>query len=135
MSKKPRLWISRFLSQLTLDRARENFEVYLPKIDRPASKNEMVELSSKVDAFLICHSEIISSDVAKNFNKRLKIIANHSVGTDHCDLDALKSIGIVVTMLQPKYQCCSFWELQGEQLKLKILLKKVNGTLGLLALW
>ena len=97
MLKKPRLWISRFLSQLTLDRARENFEVYLPKIDRPASKNEMVELSSKVDAFLICHSEIISSDVAKNFNKRLKIIANHSVGTDHCDLDALKSIGIVVT--------------------------------------
>ena len=97
MSKIPRLWISRFLSQLTLDRARENFEVYLPKIDRPASKNEMVELSSKVDAFLICHSEIISSDVAKNFNKRLKIIANHSVGTDHCDLDALKSIGIVVT--------------------------------------
>ena len=97
MSKKPRLWISRFLSQLTLERARENFEVYLPEIDRPASKKEMVELSSKVDAFLICHSEIISSDVAKNFNKRLKIIANHSVGTDHCDLDALKSIGIVVT--------------------------------------
>ena len=38
--------------------------------------------------------KIISSDVAKNFNKRLKIIANHSV-TDN--LDALKSIGIVVT--------------------------------------
>ena len=82
MSKKPRLWISRFLSELTLERARENFEVYLPEKDRPASKKEMVELSSKVDAFLICHSEIISSDVAKNFNKRLKIIANHSVGTD-----------------------------------------------------
>ena len=31
------------------------------------------------------------------FSDRLKIVANHSVGVDHCDLPALKSRGIVTT--------------------------------------
>jgi len=44
-----------------------------------------------------CHSEQFSADVAAKLDPRLKIIANHSVGVDHCDLPALKARGIVVT--------------------------------------
>ena len=54
-------------------------------------------MSDKVDAILACHSEIFSADVVDRLSDRLKIIANHSVGYDHCDLEALKARGIVVT--------------------------------------
>jgi len=58
---------------------------------------EIVAMSEKVDAILPCHSEIFDADVSAQLSDRVKIIANHSVGVDHCDLDALKARGIVVT--------------------------------------
>lgn len=54
-------------------------------------------MSHKVDAILPCHSEIFCREVVNQLGSRLKIIANHSVGVDHCDLDALAERGIVVT--------------------------------------
>ena len=54
-------------------------------------------MSHKADAILPCHSEIFSREVVNELGSRLKIIANHSVGVDHCDLDALAERGIVVT--------------------------------------
>lgn len=54
-------------------------------------------MSHKADAILPCHSEIFSREVVNQLGSRLKIIANHSVGVDHCDLDALAERGIVVT--------------------------------------
>ena len=44
-----------------------------------------------------CHSEHFSAEVAARLDPRLRIIANHSVGVDHCDLTALSARGIVVT--------------------------------------
>jgi lactate dehydrogenase-like 2-hydroxyacid dehydrogenase len=38
-----------------------------------------------------CHSERFSADVVARLDPRLKVVANHSVGVDHCDLDALKA--------------------------------------------
>lgn len=54
-------------------------------------------MSKRVDAIIPCHSEIFSAEVVAALDPRVKIIANHSVGVDHCDLNALKSKGIVVT--------------------------------------
>jgi lactate dehydrogenase-like 2-hydroxyacid dehydrogenase len=61
------------------------------------SCDEIVEMSARVDAILPCHSEIFDAETVARLDPRVKIIANHSVGVDHCDLDALKSRGIVVT--------------------------------------
>jgi lactate dehydrogenase-like 2-hydroxyacid dehydrogenase len=44
-----------------------------------------------------CHSEHFTAEIAERLDPRLKIIANHSVGVDHCDLPALKARGIAVT--------------------------------------
>jgi lactate dehydrogenase-like 2-hydroxyacid dehydrogenase len=54
-------------------------------------------MSAKVDGIIPCHSEHFSADVVARLDPRLKIVANHSVGVDHCDLDALKGAGVVVT--------------------------------------
>ncbi len=93
----PTLWLTRKLSANTEARAKHDYTVIDNPDDRLFSADEIVEMSAKVDAILPCHSEIFSADVVARLDPRTKIIANHSVGTDHCDLTALKSHGVVVT--------------------------------------
>ena len=95
--KRPVLWITRKLSDKTEARAVRDYDTILEPEDMPASKERIIEMSFKVDAILPCHSEIFSREVVDQFGDRLKIIANHSVGVDHCDLEALAKRGIVVT--------------------------------------
>jgi len=97
MTGKPTLWITRKLSDNTEARAARDYDVILNPEDRVFSRDEIVEMSSRVDAILPCHSEIFDAETVARLDPRVKIIAHHSVGVDHCDLDALKSRGIVVT--------------------------------------
>jgi lactate dehydrogenase-like 2-hydroxyacid dehydrogenase len=97
MSSKPVIWITRHLSKNTLERARRDYEVVIDESDNPASAETITKYSQKVDAIIPCHSENFSSEVVEKLDGRLKIIANHSVGVDHCDLAALQQRGIVVT--------------------------------------
>lgn len=94
---KPVIWIPRRLSDATLARARRDYEVIVNEADTPGTAEEIIAMSSRVDAMIPCHSEHFSADVVARLDPRLKIVANHSVGVDHCDLAALKSRGIVVT--------------------------------------
>ncbi len=97
MSEKPVLWLPRRVSDATIARARENYDVILNEADLPASAEEIVAMSARVDAIMPCHSEHFSAEVVARLDPRLKILANHSVGVDHCDLAALKARGIAVT--------------------------------------
>ncbi len=97
MTAKPVLWISRKLSDNTLSRAARDYDVILNDEDRVHSSEEIVAKSAEVDAILPCHSEVFKGDVVERLSERVRIIANHSVGVDHCDLNALKARGIVVT--------------------------------------
>ena len=96
MSKKV-IWIPRRLSDATLERARRDYEVIVNEADTPGSAEDIVAMSARVDGMIPCHSEHFSADVVARLDPRLKIVANHSVGVDHCDLDALKGAGVVVT--------------------------------------
>lgn len=97
MSQKPVLWITRKLSDATEARAARDYDVRLNPEDKVFSADEIVAMSSEVDAILPCHSEHFNEDVTARLSDRVKIIANHSVGVDHCNLKALKARGIVVT--------------------------------------
>ncbi len=97
MTEKPVVWIPRKLSDATLARARRDYRVITKEADTPGSAEEIIAMSGRVDAMLPCHSELFSAEVAAKLDPRLKIIANHSVGVDHCDLPALKARGIAVT--------------------------------------
>jgi lactate dehydrogenase-like 2-hydroxyacid dehydrogenase len=94
---KPVIWITRTLSDATLDRARRDYEVIWDPADTPGSADDIIEMSAKVDGMIPCHSEHFSADVVAQLDPRLKIVANHSVGVDHCDLPALRAKGITVT--------------------------------------
>lgn len=91
------LWIPRRLSDATLERAQADYECIINWEDGLSSADDIVEMSAKVDAVIPCHSELFNAEVAARLDLRLKIVANHSVGVDHCDLPALKGRGIAVT--------------------------------------
>ena len=97
MSSKPRLWITRKLTKNTEARAAEYYDVVLNPSDTLSSADDIVRMSAEVDAIIPCHSEQFNAATVARLNSRLKIVANHSVGVDHCDLDALKNKGICVT--------------------------------------
>lgn len=94
---RPTVWIPRHLSAATLERARRDYDVILKEKDEAGTADEIIAMSAKADAMIPCHSEHFSADVVAQLDARLKIIANHSVGTDHCDLKALAAKGITVT--------------------------------------
>ena len=96
MSKK-RLWITRRLSDATLERAARDYDVVINHEDTPGTAAELIAASADFDAVIPCHSEHFTADVVSQFSDRLKIVANHSVGVDHCDIPALKARGIAVT--------------------------------------
>lgn len=97
MSAKPKLWITRKLSDATLERASRDYDAIINFEDGQHTADEIIAMSANVDAIIPCHSEHFSADVAARLDPRVKIIANHSVGVDHCDLPALGAHGIVVT--------------------------------------
>ena len=94
---KHRLWITRRLSDATLERAKLDYDVVINYDDAPGTADQLIAASADFDAIIPCHSEHFSADVVAQFSDRLKIVANHSVGVDHCDLPALKGRGIAVT--------------------------------------
>jgi len=94
---KPRLWITRRLSDATLERAARDYDVVINHADTPGTAEEIIAASADFDAIIPCHSEHFSAEVVAQFAPRLKIVANHSVGVDHCDLPALRARGVAVT--------------------------------------
>lgn len=94
---KPRLWITRRLSDATIERATRDYDTVVNHADTPGTANDLIAASAEYDAIIPCHSEHFSADVVAQFAPRLKIVANHSVGVDHCDLAALAARGITVT--------------------------------------
>ena len=94
---KPRLWITRRLSEATIERADRDYDLVVKFEDLPGTADQIIAASAEFDAIIPCHSELFSANVVAKLNPRLKIVANHSVGVDHCDLDALKSRNIAVT--------------------------------------
>ncbi|MEM7599358.1 MAG: D-glycerate dehydrogenase [Pseudomonadota bacterium] len=97
MSGKHVVWMPRRLSAATIERCARDYDLILNEADTPGTADEIIAMSAKVDAMMPCHSEHFSADVVAALDPRLKIVANHSVGVDHCDLDALRGRGIVVT--------------------------------------
>lgn len=94
---RPSLLITRRLADAVLKRAARDYDVQLNADDHVFSREELLDHCRTVDAVLPCHSERFDAEVLAQLPDRLKIIANHSVGTDHVDLKAAKARGIVVT--------------------------------------
>ena len=94
---KPKLLITRKLRPAVEARAARDYDVTLNPEDRVMDEATLVAACRAVDAVLPCHSERFSAEVLARVGPGLRIIANHSVGTDHVDLAAARAAGVVVT--------------------------------------
>jgi lactate dehydrogenase-like 2-hydroxyacid dehydrogenase len=97
MTEKPVLLVTRRLSDAVQARAGRDYRAILNDEDRVFSRDELIARCQEVDAVLPCHSEVFDASVIAALPPRLKVIANHSVGTDHVDLAAAKAKGVIVT--------------------------------------
>ncbi|MEO1776799.1 MAG: D-glycerate dehydrogenase [Pseudomonadota bacterium] len=94
---KPRLLITRRLTDAVHARASRDYDTTLNMADTVFDRDALIAASLQADAVLPCHSEHFDDGVLAAIEGRVKIIANHSVGTDHVDLSAAAARGIVVT--------------------------------------
>lgn len=74
---KPRLWITRRLSDATLERARRDYDTVVNMDNTLGTADDLIAASADFDAIIPCHSEHFSAEVVAQFAPRLKIVANH----------------------------------------------------------
>lgn len=89
--------VSRRVPDRIRNRVSQTYTAILNEEDLLYSTEELLRRADGADAIMCCHTEHFSADVIAALPKSVKIIANISVGTDHCDLTAAKQHGIVVT--------------------------------------
>ncbi len=89
--------VSRRVPENIRKRVSETYTALLNDDDRLYSTDDLLKKADGADAVLCCHTEHFTADVIARLPSSVKIIANISVGTDHCDLAAAKEHGIVVT--------------------------------------
>ncbi|MDP4796425.1 MAG: D-glycerate dehydrogenase, partial [Rhodospirillales bacterium] len=97
MSGKPAILVGRKLPPAVEARLLRDYEPILNPSDKVYTAEEIIALSSRVDAILPCHTEHLPADVIARLSDRVKAIANFSVGYDHVDVAAAKKRGIIVT--------------------------------------
>jgi lactate dehydrogenase-like 2-hydroxyacid dehydrogenase len=97
MSERPIVVVGRKLPQAVEARLERDYRPKLNPDDRLYSAGELLDLAADADAILPCHTEHLDAEAIARLPDSIKIIANFSVGVDHCDLAAAKGRGIVVT--------------------------------------
>ncbi len=94
---KPVVLVTRKLPDAVEDRLRRDYEPILNPKDALYSPDDIVKRSEEVDAIMPCHTEKFGADVIGRLAKRVRVIANFSVGYDHVDTQAAKARGLIVT--------------------------------------
>jgi len=90
---KPALLMIRRLAEPIQVRAPHHHDAGVNDADDVFSPDKLIARYQHVDAVLPCHSEQFSAAVTAALPARMRIIANHSVGTDHVDLAAATARG------------------------------------------
>jgi lactate dehydrogenase-like 2-hydroxyacid dehydrogenase len=94
---KPVVLVTRKLPEAVEDRLRRDYDPRLNPEDVLYSGDEIVERAKDIDAILPCHTEKFTAKVIARLPKRVRAIANFSVGYDHVDIEAAKARGLIVT--------------------------------------
>ncbi|MGI9315894.1 MAG: 2-hydroxyacid dehydrogenase [bacterium] len=97
MNSRPSIFVTRKMPKAVEDRLARDFQSDFNADDRLYSADELVGRAKNCDAILCCHTERFNRDVISRLPQNVQAIANFSVGVDHCDLDAAKAKGVIVT--------------------------------------
>ena len=78
-------------------RAARDYRLIANPEDRPLGAEEIVSRSQEADAVVCCVADKMTAAVFSRLPSKVRIVASFGVGTDHLDLAAAKTRGVVVT--------------------------------------
>ncbi|MBS0248390.1 MAG: D-glycerate dehydrogenase [Proteobacteria bacterium] len=98
MSQKPRIVITRRMTHAVMERARREFDAFIPDDDRMDGEAVLAKLEelNAEGLFFTSGTKLDAKTIARLPNS-MRIAATCSVGYDHIDLAAAKARGLVVT--------------------------------------
>ena len=94
---KPKILVTRKMTDGAEKKLAENFEVTLNKNDDPIPYEELIKLANQYDGMAVSGWDKFDENFFNNMNGRLKIIATFSVGYDHVDIKSAKEKNIIIT--------------------------------------
>ena len=94
---KPKILVTRKMTNEAEKKIAENFEVTFNKNDDPIPYEELIKLANQYDGMAVSGWDKFDENFFNNMNGRLKIIATFSVGYDHIDIKSAKEKNIIIT--------------------------------------
>jgi len=94
---KPKILVSRKISDLAEEKLQKEFEVTLNPKDEPIPESELIKLVNDYDGMISTGFDKISENFFNNLNDKLKIIAQVGVGYDNISIKSAKEKKIKVT--------------------------------------
>ena len=94
---KPKILVSRKISDLAEEKLQKEFEVTLNPKDEPIPESELIKLVNDYDGMISTGFDKISENFFNNLNGKLKIIAQVGVGYDNISIKSAEEKNIKVT--------------------------------------
>jgi len=94
---KPKILVSRKISDLAEEKLQKEFEVTLNPKDEPISESELIKMVNDYDGMISTGFDKISENFFNDLNGKLKIIAQVGVGYDNISIKSAKEKKIKVT--------------------------------------
>ncbi len=93
---RQRVAITRALPAASMERFRASHDVWVNPDDRVLTPDELMAVAGKADVLVVTAFDRFDDRVIAALPSTLKILATHSVGLEHIDLDAAKARGLPV---------------------------------------
>src|SRR5277367_5121280 len=97
VKKKPLVVVTRKLPDSTEIRMRELFDARLNLDDIPLTHEQIAEAVRSADVLVPTVTDVITEEILKQADSKLKLIANFVNGVDNIDVTAAHAPGITVT--------------------------------------
>ena len=97
INMKPKILVTRKISDAAEEKLKNYFEVTLNLKDEPISKNELIRMANDYDGFISTGFDKIGDEFFKDLNGKLKIIAQVGVGYDNISVKSAEHKKIKVT--------------------------------------
>ena len=94
---KPKILVTRKMTDEAEKKLAENFEVTFNKNDDPIPYEKLIKLANQYDGMAVSGWDKFDENFFNNMNGSLKIIATFSVGYDHIDIKSAKEKNIIIT--------------------------------------
>ncbi len=94
---KPKILVSRKISDLAEEKLQKEFEVNLNPKDEPIPESELIKIVNDYDGMISTGFDKIGENFFKNLNGKLKIIAQVGVGYDNISIKSAEEKKIKVT--------------------------------------